>query len=177
MVKSQEEVAENRYREDYGRFYEEFEVGDVYEHRPARTVTKDDNIQYTLLTHNTHPLHFNDEYGKQTEFGECLVNSGLTLSIISGMSVSDVSNKTIANLGWTDIVLPNPVFAGDTLYSESEVLKKRESESRPGDGIVTVETRGYKQNGEKVIQYERTMLIPKEEKGDPIDPFPEKQEE
>jgi itaconyl-CoA hydratase len=177
MVRKEREVAENRYREDYGRFYEEFEVGDVYEHRPARTITKDDNIQYTLLTHNTHPLHFNDEYGEQTEFGECLINSGLTLSIIGGMSVSDVSHKTIANLGWTDIILPNPVFAGDTLYAESEVLKKRESESRPGDGIITVETRGYKQTGEKVIQYERTMLIPKEEKGDPVDPFPEKQEQ
>lgn len=177
MVRNVVEVDENRYREDYGRFYEDFEVGDVYEHRPARTVTQDQNTEYTLLTHNTHPLHFNDEYGDRTEFGECLINSGLTLSIISGMSVSDVSHKTIANLGWTDISLPNPVFDGDTLYAESEVLKKRESKSRPEDGIVTIETRGYKQTGEKIIQFERTMLIPKEEKGTPIDPFPEKQEE
>ena len=164
MVKRSNEVAENRYREDYGRYYEEFEVGDVYEHRPGRTITQNDNIWFTNLTMNTHPLHFDDEYGKGTEFGECLVNSTLTLAVVTGMSVSDVSYKTVANLGWDNVRLTNPVFHGDTLYAESEVLKKRESESRPDDGIVTIETRGYKQTGEEVISFERTMLIPKLDK-------------
>jgi len=166
MVRRTKAVGEQRYREDFGRFYEEFEVGDVYEHRPARTVTKDDNIQFTLLTHNTHPLHFNDEYGEQTEFGECLVNSGLTLSIIGGMSVSDVSQKTVANLGWDDVTLSTPVFHGDTIHAESEVIAKRESNSRPEDGIVTVETTGNKQTGETVVEFERTMLIPKRDPDD-----------
>jgi itaconyl-CoA hydratase len=161
MVRRVREVGENRYREDYGRYYEDFEVGDVYEHRPSRTVTQNDNIWFTLLTMNTHPLHFDDEYGKDTEFGECLVNSTLTLSIVTGMSVSDVSYKTVANLGWNDIRLSNPVFVGDTLSAESEVLDKRESESRPDDGIVTVKTTGFKQTGEEVISFERSMLIPK----------------
>lgn len=161
MVHRANEVEENRYREDYGRYYEEFEVGDVYEHRPGRTITQADNIWFTNLTMNNHPLHFDDEYGKNSEFGECLVNSTLTLSVVTGMSVSDISYKTVANLGWDDVTLTNPVFHGDTLYAESEVLSKRESESRPEDGIVTVETRGYKQSGDEVISFERTMLIPK----------------
>jgi itaconyl-CoA hydratase len=167
MVHRANEVDDNRYREDYGRYYEEFEEGDVYEHRPGRTITQTDNIWFTKLTMNNHPLHLDDEYGKTTEFGECLVNSTLTLSVVTGMSVSDISYKTVANLGWDDIQLDNPVFHGDTLYAESEVINKRESDSRPDDGIVTVETRGYKQNGDKVISFERTMLIPKREKGTP----------
>ena len=166
MVRRVREIGENRYREDYGRYYEDFEVGHVYEHRPARTVTQNDNIWFTLLTMNMHPLHFDDEYGKDTEFGECLVNSTLTLSIVTGMSVSDVSYKTVANLGWDEIRLSNPVFVGDTLSAESEVLDKRESESRPGDGIVMVKTTGFKQTGEEVISFERTVLIPKRDKGD-----------
>lgn len=161
MVRRTREVGENRYREDYGRYYEEFEIGDIYEHRPKRTITQVDNQWFTLLTMNTHPLHFDATYGANTEFGQCLVNSTLTLSVVTGMSVSDVSYKTVANLGWGDIELTNPVFHGDTLHAESEVLAKRESESRPEAGIVTVETRGYKQTNEKVIQFERTMLIPK----------------
>lgn len=167
MVHRAREVEENRYREDFGRYYEEFEVGDIYEHRPGRTITQTDNIWFTRLTMNNHPLHFDDEYGADTEFGECLVNSTLTLAVVTGMSVNDVSYKTVANLGWDDIRLSNPVFHGDTIYAESEVLEKRESESRPGDGIVTVETRGYKQTGDEVISYERSMLIPKEGKGTP----------
>ena len=163
MVRHTREVGENRYREDYGRYFEDFEIGDVYEHRPKRTITQDDNISFTLLTMNNHPLHFDDTYGEESEFGECLVNSTLTLSIITGMSVSDVSYKTVANLGWDAIELTNPVFHGDTLSAESEVVNKRESESRPDDGIVTVETRGFKQTGEQVIKFERTMLIPKQE--------------
>lgn len=160
MVQNKKEIEENRYREDYGRYYEEFEIGDVYEHRPGRTVTKTDNIWFTRLTMNTHPLHFNDEYGKETEFDECLVAAGLTLSIVSGMSVTDISYKTIAGLGWDDVRMEKPVFAGDTLYAESEVIDKRVSESRPGDGIVTVRSRGFNQHGDIVITFERSMLIP-----------------
>ncbi|ODR83495.1 dehydratase [Haladaptatus sp. W1] len=164
MVRRTNEVGEGRYREEYGRYYEDFKVGDVYEHRPKRTITQDDNIRFTLLTMNNHPLHFDDTYGEDTEFGECLVNSTLTLSVVTGMSVSDVSYKTVANLGWDDVRLTNPVFHGDTLSAESEVLGKRESESRPDDGIVTVETRGYKQTDEQVIEFERSMLIPKRDR-------------
>ena len=117
---------------------EDFNVGDVYEHRPGRTINEADNSWFTLLTMNTHPLHFDAEYAKDSEFGKILVNSCLTLSIVAGMSVSDVSQKAIANLGWTDIKLPAPVFIGDTIYAETEVLEKRESKSRPTQGIVSV---------------------------------------
>ncbi len=167
MVRNVIEVGENRYREDYGRYYEDFTVGDVYEHRPARTITQTDNIWFTLLTMNTHPLHFNDEYGAETEFGECLVDSTLTLAIVVGMSVSDVSYKTVANLGWDKVRMPRPVFHGDTLYAESEVLEKRRSESRENDGIVTVKTTATNQDGDVVMKFERTMLIPTKEKGAP----------
>lgn len=169
MVRNVIEVSENRYHEDYGRYYEDFTVGDVYEHRPARTITRTDNIWFTLLTMNTHPLHFNDEYGRNTEFGECLVNSALTLAIVAGMSVSDVSYKTVANLGWSDIHLTHPVLVNDTLYAESEVIEKRESDSRAADGIVTVETRAENQHGDDVMRFRRTMLIPTREKGTPAE--------
>lgn len=161
MVREVREVGENRYREEYGRYYEDFEVGDIYEHRPKRTVTQMDNIWFTLLTMNTHPLHFDEEYGSQTEFGQNLVNSTLTMAIVTGMTVSDVSYRAVANLGWDDVRLLNPVFHGDTLSAETEVLDKRESESRPDQGIVTVETTGYKQSGEPVLEFERSILIPK----------------
>jgi acyl dehydratase len=110
---------------------------------------------------NQHPLHFDREYARHTEFGRPIVNSALTLAIVTGMSVSDVSQKTIANLGWTDIRMPAPVFAGDTLYAESEVLEKRASKSRPTQGIVTIATRAYKADGTLVMEFKRTMLIPK----------------
>ena len=144
-----------------GRYYEEFTVGDTYKHWPGRTITAADNTWFTLLTMNQHPLHFDEEYAKGTEFGKPLVNSALTLAIVAGMSVSDVSQKAVANLGWTDIVLPAPVFNGDTLYAESTVLEKRESKSRPNQGIVTVETRAWKQGGTTVMTYKRTVLVPK----------------
>ena len=137
-----------------GRFFEDFEVGDVYRCRYGRTVTEADNIQFTLLTNNTNQIHFNRDYGARTQWGQCLVNSALTLSIVAGMGVADVSENGFA-LGWEEITLPNPVFAGDTLYSESEVLSVRESRSRADCGIVTVETRGYKQDGTLVIRYLR----------------------
>ena len=155
------EIGPHRWRETFGRYYEEFEVGDVYEHRPGRTITETDNTWFTLLTMNNHPLHFDTEYAAQSEFRKPLVNSCLTLSIVVGMSVSDVSYKAIGNLGWNDIKLTAPVFAGDTLYAQSEVIAKRESQSRPTQGIVTVRTTGLNQHGRTVISYERTVLVPK----------------
>jgi acyl dehydratase len=154
-------VGERRYRESHGRCFEDFRVGDVYEHRPGRTITEADNTWFTLLTMNQHPLHFDREYARHTEFGQPIVNSTLTLAVVTGMSVSDVSQKAIANLGWTDIRMPAPVFNGDTLYAESEVLALRESKSRLTQGIVTIVTRAYKADGTLVMEFKRTMLIPK----------------
>jgi itaconyl-CoA hydratase len=156
-----QEVGPQRYRESFGRYFEEFAVGDVYEHRPGRTITESDNTWFTLLTMNQHPIHFDATYAARSEFGRPLVNSCLTLAIIAGMSVSDLSQKAVANLGWTDIRMPAPVFVGDTLYAESEVLAKRESKSRPTQGIVTVKTTGKKADGTVVMTYERTFLVPK----------------
>jgi len=160
MVAKAKEVGPGRYRESAGRYYEEFEVGDVYEHRPGRTITESDNIWFTLLTMNQHPLHFDREYGKATEFGRPLVNSCLTLSMVTGMSVADVSQKTVANLGWDKVRLTAPVFVGDTIYAESEVIGKRESGSRPHHGIVTVRTSGRKADGTVFLTFERSVLIP-----------------
>ena len=161
MVADAKEVGPKRYRESYGRYLEDFNVGDTYEHRPGRSITETDNTWFTLLTMNQHPLHFDREYGAKTEFGQVLVNSCLTLSLVTGMSVSDVSQKTIANLGWDKVRLTGPVVVGDTLYAESTVLAIREPASTPNQGIVTVESRGLKQDGQQVISFERSMLIPK----------------
>jgi acyl dehydratase len=161
MTHGSKNVGPRRWRETFGRYYEDFEVGDVYEHRPGRTITETDNTWFTLLTMNRHPLHFDAEYAAKTEFGRPLVNSCLTLSIVVGMSVTDVSYKAIGNLGWTDVKLPSPVFAGDTLYADSEVIAKRESKSRPTQGIVTVRTRGTTQEDRVCITFERTILVPK----------------
>lgn len=160
MVAEAKRVGDKRFRESYGRYFEDFEIGDVYEHRPGRTITETDNTWFTLLTMNQHPLHFDKEYGTKTEFGKVLVNSCLTISLVTGMSVSDISQKTIANLGWDKVRLSGPVFVGDTLYAESQVLSKRESNSRPNQGIVSVETKGIKQDESVVISFERSMLIP-----------------
>ena len=141
-----------------GRYFEDFEVGDVYRCRYGRTVTEADNIQFTLLTNNTNQIHFNRDYGQRTSFGRCLVNSALTLAVVAGMGVADVSENGFA-LGWDEITLPNPVFPGDTLYSESEVVERRESRSRPEQGIVKVETRGYNQDGTLVIRYRRSVMV------------------
>jgi itaconyl-CoA hydratase len=142
-----------------GRFFEDFEVGDLYRHPLGRTITSADNIWFTLLTQNTAPLHFDHHYAAQTAFGKPLVNSALTLAIVTGQSVTDVSQNVMANLGWDEVRLPNPLFEGDTLYSESEVLELRPSQSRPNLGIVTVRTTGYKQDGTVVISYRRTLLV------------------
>jgi len=161
MVAQAKPVGTQRYRESYGRYFEDFTIGDVYEHRPGRTITQTGNTWFTLLTMNQHPLHFDLEYAAKSEFGRPLVNSALTLSIVAGMSVSDISQKTIANLGWDAIKLTAPVFAGDTIYAESEVLAKRESKSRPTQGIVTVRSTGKKADGTVFMTFERSMLIPK----------------
>jgi len=155
------QVGERSYRESFGRYFEDFRVGDIYQHRPGRTITQYDNISFTLLTMNTHPMHFDEQYAKHSEFGRCIVCSPLTVALMVGMSVTDVSQKAIANLGWTDIKLTHPLFAGDTLYAESEVLDKRESKSRPAAGIVSVKTAGLNQDGVKVCEFNRTMLIMK----------------
>ncbi len=161
MVRTHTELGHRRTRETIGRCYEDFVVGDVYEHRPGRTVSEADNTWFTLLTMNTHPLHFDAAYAAKTEFRRPVVNSALTLAIVAGMSVSDTSQKAIANLGWKEIKLTAPVFAGDTIYGESEVLEKRQSKSRPHAGIVTVETRGVKADGTQFLSMVRSFLIPK----------------
>jgi itaconyl-CoA hydratase len=160
-MQSFEQIGQQRYRESFGRYYDDFVIGDVYEHRPGRTITETDNIWFTLLTMNKHPLHFDNAYAAKTEFKRPLVNSCLTLSIVAGMSVSDVSQKAIGNLGWNDVKLTAPVFVGDTIYAESEVLSKRESASRPSQGLVTVRTIGKKDDGTQFMSFERTVLVPK----------------
>ena len=161
MTQISKPVGPQRFRESFGRYFEDFNVGDTYEHRPGRTVTQQDNIWFTLLTMNTHPLHFDEEYGKASEFGRCVVCSPLTVALLVGMSVSDVSQKAIANMGWRDIKMTAPVFAGDTLYAESQVLDKRESKSRPTAGLVTVSTAGHNQDRKVVCTFERTILVAK----------------
>ncbi len=161
MVAVAREVAPGRWRANGGRYFEDFTVGDVYEHRPGRTISEADNTWFTLLTMNQHPLHFDAAYAAKSEFGRPVVNSCLTLSIVAGMSVADVSQKAIANLGWTDIRLTAPVFVGDTIYADSEVLAKRVSQSRPTQGVVTVRTTGRKADGTVFMSYERTVLVPK----------------
>jgi itaconyl-CoA hydratase len=162
-MQSHDKIGPQRYRESLGRYFEDFTVGDVYEHRPGRTITESDNTWFTLLTMNTHPLHFDKVYAAKSEFKQPLVNSCLTLSMVVGMSVSDISQKAVANLGWTDIKLTAPVFVGDTIYAESEVLSKRLSLSRPGQGVVTVRTRGLKADGTVFMVFERTVLVPARE--------------
>ncbi len=161
MVGYAEKIGDCRYRERFGRYYEDFQPGDIYEHRPNRTITESDNTWFTLLTMNTHPLHFDKEYARHSEFGRIIVCSPFTVALMAGMSVSDVSQKAIANLGWSDIRLTHPLHVGDTLSAESEVLSMRESKSRPNAGIVTVKTRGFNQDGVIVCEFERTMLIAK----------------
>jgi acyl dehydratase len=160
MVQNWKEVGPNRYRETFGRYFEDFQVGDVYEHRPGKTVTEYDNHLFTLLTLNTHPMHFDAEFAAASEFKKNLVVSPYTLALLIGMSVTDTSQKAIANLGMDEVKFTAPVFAGDTLYAESEVLAKRESKSRPGQGIVTIRTIGKNQRGETVCTFTRNMLIP-----------------
>jgi itaconyl-CoA hydratase len=168
MREGVKEVAPGRFREVQGRYFEDFVVGHIYEHRPGRTITDADNVWFTLLTMNTHPAHFDYEFAKKTEFGKPVVVSPLTIALMTGMSVSDTSGKAIANLGWDEVRMTHPLFVGDTLYCESEVLEKRESKSRPDQGIVTFKTVGRNQDGKVVSSYKRTVLVWKRGHG-PID--------
>ena len=142
-----------------GRVYEDFEVGDIYPHPLGRTVLAADNVWFTLLTQNTNPIHFDAAYAAKTEFGKPLVDSTFTLALVTGQSVTDISQNAMANLGWDEVRLPAPVYEGDTIYSESEVLEVRESRSRPAVGIVTVRTTGSNQDGVVVITFRRTIMV------------------
>ena len=142
-----------------GRVFEDFEVGDVYEHPLGRTVIAADNVWFTCMTMNTNPIHFDTEYAAQTEFKKPLVNSALTIALVTGQTVTDISQNVLANLGWDEVRLPHPLFEGDTVYSRSEVLEKRESKSRPNVGIVKVRTIGFTQEGTIVIEFLRTFMV------------------
>jgi itaconyl-CoA hydratase len=142
-----------------GRTFEELEVGAVYRSRFGRTVLEADNVWFTLLTLNTNPIHFDAQYAATTEWERPLVDSTFTLALVTGLSVVDVSERAV-NLGWREVTLPAPVFAGDTIRAETEILAKRESKSRPGQGIVTVRTRGLNQRDEVVIDFERSIMVP-----------------
>lgn len=141
-----------------GRYYEDFEPGLVIGHALGRTISQTDNTWFTLLTANSNPIHFDHHYAAQTEFGRPLVNSTLTLAVITGLSVADISQYAV-NLGWDEVRMPAPVFEGDTLYAQSEVLSRRESKSRPKMGLVEIRTRGYKQDGTEVMSFRRTILV------------------
>ena len=151
-----------------GRFFEDFNVGDIYEHALGRTVTTTDNLWFTLLTQNTAPIHFDHHYAAQTSFGKPLVDSTFTLALVTGQSVSDVSQNVFANLGWDEVRLPHPVFEGDTIYSRSEVLEARPSRSRPEVGVVSVRTTGFNQDGVVVISFKRALLVYKRGHGPQI---------
>jgi itaconyl-CoA hydratase len=156
-----------------GRFFEDLEIGDVYRSRIGRTISETDNTWFTLLTCNTNQVHFNKEFAEGTRFGRLLVNSCLTLSIVVGLSVPDTSENATANLSWDKISLPNPVFAGDTIWAESEVLAKRESQSRPTVGIVGIRTRGINQRREVVVEYERSFMVYRRDAPEVTGGFPE----
>jgi len=142
-----------------GRVFEDFTVGDVYEHPLGRTITQADNIWFTCLTMNTNPIHFDAAYASRTEFKRPLVNSCFTLALVTGQSVIDLTMNAVANLGWDQVTLPHPVFEGDTVYAKSEVLETRASKSRPAAGLVTVRTTGTNQDGTTVITFTRTFMI------------------
>ncbi len=149
-----------------GRFYEDFAVGDVYKHPYGRTITETDNVWLTNLAMNANPMHFNEPYASSTEFGERLVNGTVVFALAVGMSVIDVSANATANLGYDDVRHHAPVFHGDTIFAESEVLDKRDSESRDHVGIVTTELRAFNQEGTKVLSLERTPMVLKREHAD-----------
>jgi itaconyl-CoA hydratase len=142
-----------------GRFYEDFDVGDVFRSRSGRTVTDHDNLIFTCLTMNTNPLHFDQTYAERTRWGRILVNSTFTVALVTGLTVSDTSEHAAANLSWTDIKLPNPVFIGDTIWAESEILDMRPSSSNPDVGIVAMRCRGINQRGEIVCEFKRSFMI------------------
>lgn len=159
-VSAYTKVGEKRYREEYGLYYEDFEIGIIFEHRPGRTISEVDNTWQSLICMNTHPLHIDAVYAGKTEWKKPLISSLVTLAIVGGLSLNSTSAKGLANLGWDKIRLTNPVFVGDTLYAETTILNKRKSKSRPNQGIVTVETRGVNQDDVVVLKYERSFLVP-----------------
>ena len=144
-----------------GNFLDDFQPGQVFEHWPGRTITESDNIQFSLLTMNQHPMHCDAHFAAGSEFGKPLVNSALTLAIVVGMTVNDISFNAIANLGWKDIALVAPVHPGDTIYARSRITAVRESKSRPGQGIVTSVTEGFKADGTVFLRFERSALVAK----------------
>jgi itaconyl-CoA hydratase len=159
-----------------GRYYEDFEVGDVYRHRLGRTISEVDNTWFTLLTLNTNQMHFNAHYASHSTYGRLLVNSGLTIGLVLGLSVSDLSENAIANLQLDDVTMKHPVFVGDTLYAESKVIAKRETKSRPYAGIVSVRTRGLNQDGEICVSYRRSFMVYKRDATQDKGLFPEARE-
>jgi itaconyl-CoA hydratase len=142
-----------------GRYFEDFQVGEVYRHPLGRTITEADNTWFTLLTCNTNQLHFNRKFAEHSVYGEILVNSGLTVALLLGLTVSDISQNAVANLGWDSIRLLHPLYVGDTLYAESQVLNLRESKSRPYAGIVTVRSQGLNQHGDVCIRFVRSVMV------------------
>lgn len=154
-----------------GRFLEDFAAGDLYRSRLGRTVTEADNIMFTLLTNNTNQIHFNSHYASRTPFGRPLVNSAFTLAVVAGLMVPETSENGFA-LGWEEVRLPDPLFNGDTLYADSEVLSVRESKSRPGWGVVRVRQRGIKHDGVVVLDMVRSFMVPTREAAPTVDHFP-----
>jgi acyl dehydratase len=155
-----------------GRLFEDFEVGDLYRSRLGRTITETDNIWFTCLTMNTNQMHFNTPYSERTRFGQQLVNSTFTLALVMGLTVPDTSENATANLEWQEIKLPNPVYNGDTLWAETEVLELRESRSNPDVGIVRVRSRGINQRREVVIEFTRAFMVYKRAAPQAQDAFP-----
>ena len=168
-IPAYERVGEGRFRESRGPWFEDFTPGEVVEHRPGRTITEADNVWGSLLASNDHPLHVDAAYAARSEFGRPLVSSLVTLSIVSGMSVASTSARAVANLGWGEIRLLAPVFVGDTVYAESEVIEARLSASRPHQGVVTCETRGVKADGTLFLTARRTFLVPTREHPTPAE--------
>jgi itaconyl-CoA hydratase len=159
-----------------GRFFEDFDVGDVFRSRFGRTITDTDNVWFTCITMNTNPMHFDVPYTERTRFEQPLVNSAFTLALVTGMTVPDTSENAAANLAWTDIKLPKPVYVGDTLYAESEITDKRESKSNASVGIVSMRCRGLNQRGEVVIEFKRTFMVYKRDAPEVTDTFPKTDE-
>lgn len=155
-----------------GRYFEDFQIGDVYQHPMGRTLTDTDNTWFTLLTMNTNQNHFNTHFAARAPYGKVIVNSGLSVAVVLGLTVSDTSQTALMNLGWDEIKLSHPVFVGDTLYAESVVLDKRESASRPYAGIVTCRSRGLNQDGDEIMSWRRTVMVYRQDAPHDKDYFP-----
>lgn len=153
----------------FGRYFEEFEVGQVFQHWPGRTITEFDDTWFSLMTMNQHPLHIDAHYARSTQHGKCLVNGTLVFSLVVGMSVADISGKAIANLEYEEVKHVGPVFHGDSIYAESRILEKRPSTNKPDRGVIYVETKAYNQNREIVLTLKRRVLVPRTSKETPQD--------